>query len=284
MQPVAEARTVAAAVRDAARRLAAVADNPAGEATFLLAEAGGLTRAGIIANPDRRLDPEVAARFEAAVKRRAAGEPAAYITGHREFFSLPLAITSDVLVPRPETELLVELAIGLAGDGPCRIVDLGTGSGAIALALAKSLPRARVTAIDVSPAACDIAARNASALGLDVRVVCSNWFDALGEEVFDIVVSNPPYVRSDDPHFAGALGHEPRLALDGGADGLDCYRRILDATRAHLDGAGRVILEHGYDQRDALAALAAELGYRVLGAHDDLAGLPRAIVLERVAA
>ena len=185
-----------------------------------------------------------------------------------------------MLIPRPETELLVELALvaieGLAGPA---VLDVGTGSGAIALAVKRARPDAQVTASDASAAALGVASANAARLALDVRFVESQWFAALGAQRFDVIVSNPPYVRSAE--VTGALAREPRLALDGGADGLDAYRQILADAGPHLTPAGALLLEHGDDQRAALRDVATAAGWRVVAMHDDLAARPRVLRLAR---
>jgi release factor glutamine methyltransferase len=196
---------------------------------------------------------------------------------------MDLGVTPAVLVPRPETELVVELALAaLAGIARPAVLDLGTGSGAIALALKASLPEARVTGSDVDAAALAIARANATRLALEVRFVASRWFESLGGERFDLIASNPPYVRAAD--VRGALTREPRLALDGGADGLDAYRTLLAEAPEHLAPGGELLLEHGHDQREALVALAKASGWRAAAVYDDLARRPRVVALERASA
>jgi len=267
----------------AAERLAPASETPRLDAEVLLAFAAGRTRASLLAFPERLLEPAAAARFAALVARRALGEPLAYLTGEREFFSLPLAVSPDVLIPRAETELLVELALAaIAALAEPAILDVGTGSGAIALALKNARADAVVTGSDSSGAALQLARANAARLALDVRWVESRWLEALGAQRFDAIVSNPPYVHSAD--VRGALTFEPRLALDGGADGLDAYRELLATAGGHLAASGVLLLEHGHDQRAALGELAGALGWRVAAAHDDLAGRPRVLVLARSSA
>lgn len=249
------------------------------EAEILLADCAGLSRAAVMAWPDRSLSPADAARLAAGVARRSRGEPIAYITGRREFYSLPLAVDARVLVPRPETELLVETALGRLPPGSARVLDLGTGSGAIALAIRQARPDCEVVAVDVSAAALEVARTNAAALGLGVSWLESDWFAALARQRFDLIVSNPPYVARGDLERAEPLAAEPRLALDGGADGLDACRAILDAAGAHLLPGGSLLLEHGHDQRVLLSQLAHERGFAVAAALDDLAGLPRVLAL-----
>jgi release factor glutamine methyltransferase len=260
--------------------LAAVSDTPRLDAELLLAFATRRTRSAVIAFPERALDPAGARVFSALLERRARGEPLAYLTGEREFFSLPLAVSPDVLIPRAETELLVERALALVVSAARpAILDAGTGSGAIALSLKRERSDALVTATDRSAPALTVARRNATRLALDVRFVESHWFERLGGETFDVVVSNPPYVRSAE--VQGALAFEPRLALDGGADGLDAYRVLFAEAPGHLNAGGALLVEHGAEQRAELVALAAANGWRVAAAHEDLAGRPRVLELER---
>ena len=208
----------------------------------------------------------------------ARGEPLAYLARGQEFYSLPLRVTPAVLIPRPETELLVDEALAHLSSEPRTVLDLGTGSGAIALAVKHERPNAEVTAADVSAAALTVARANAQRLSLDVRFVESSWLAALAGERFDVIICNPPYVASDDPAFE-QLGFEPRLALDGGADGLDALRAVLSAGRDHLADGGLLMLEHGHDQRGPLVDLANELGWQLVAARQDLAGHSRVLVL-----
>ncbi len=262
----------------AVRALAATSDSARLDAELLLAAVLGGGRASLYAAPERAVAPAVAARYRDAVARRARGEPLAYITGEREFWSLPLAVDARVLVPRPETELLVELALaGTAADSACDVVDLGTGSGAIALALAQARPRWRLLAIDRAWGALEVARANARRLALpDVRFLASDWFAAIGAWRFDLALANPPYVASDDPVLAGReLASEPRFALDGGADGLAAIRRIVGAAPAHLRPAGALLVEHGADQGAAVRALFAAHGFVEVATARDLAGHER---------
>ncbi|HVY66847.1 MAG TPA: peptide chain release factor N(5)-glutamine methyltransferase [Gammaproteobacteria bacterium] len=272
--------TTAAVLAAARRALAVLGDAAALDAELLLAAATGRTRASLLAFPERGV-PAVAVRaLEALIARRAGGEPLAYLLGVREFFSLDLEVNASVLVPRPETELLVEAALArCARLVQPAVLDVGTGSGAIALAVKSERRDAQVTGVDTSAAALAVARRNAVRLGLAIRWLESTWFSAVAGEAFDVIISNPPYVHSAD--VVGALVHEPRQALDGGPDGLDAYRELLRDAPAHLRAGGALLLEHGADQRDALAALAAATGWRVVRALDDLAGRARVLELER---
>ena len=260
--------------------LAAASDTPQLDAEVLLAFVTARARSSLLAFPERRVAPGEAQHFAVLAARRAAGEPLAYLTGAREFFSLALAVTRAVLVPRPETELLVDETLArCAALAQPAVLDVGTGSGAIALAVKHERPAAAVTGIDVSEAALGVARANGVRLGLDVRWLRSSWFEALAGERFDVIVSNPPYVAS--AHVTGALAFEPRLALDGGADGYAAYREILAGARAHLKPGGALVLEHGHEQRAGLVALAEAGGWRVAAARDDLAARARMLVLTR---
>jgi release factor glutamine methyltransferase len=278
----AASRTLGELIARAAAELAGVSDTARLEAELLLGKVAGLERVAIMAHPERVLDAAEVERFEAAVARRSRGEPLAYVVGRREFWSLGFAVNPHVLVPRPETELLVELAHGARLAVGARVLDLGTGSGAIALAIKHERPDFDVVAVDRSAAALEVARRNAETLGLEVEWIESDWFAALDGRRFDLIVSNPPYVASDDPHFDGELRFEPRLALDGGVDGLDAYRAVLGGAPAQLAAGGQVMFEHGFNQREALIALAGEFGFALAVAADDLVGQPRVAGFARV--
>jgi release factor glutamine methyltransferase len=212
------------------------------------------------------------------VARRAAGEPVAYLLGLREFYGRDFAVTPDVLIPRPETELLVDIAVEKVGaDGTVNILDLGTGSGCLAVTLALELPLARVTAVDVSPAALDVAHGNAARLGARVAFVASDWFAALPPARYDLIVANPPYIAAGDPHLAqGDLRFEPAGALTDHADGLAAIRRIVMAAPHWLVPGGWLFFEHGYDQAAAVHALLADAGFAAIEQRRDLAGIVRA--------
>lgn len=246
------------------------------DAELLLAHVLDLSRAGVMARDDRELTPEEQGDFEQLLARRAAGEPLAYLTGVKEFWSLELEVTPDVLVPRPETELLVEWALMLMpqrGEG-LHVLDLGTGSGAIALALARECPRALVTASDVSAPALAVAQRNLRRANVgNVNLRHARYFEAFAQ--FNLVVSNPPYVAEGDPHLAD-LKFEPRLALTSGRDGLDALRAIAGGARAHLRAGGWLLVEHGADQGAAVRALFAAAGFEAIETRRDLAGHERA--------
>jgi release factor glutamine methyltransferase len=263
----------------ASRALGAHSPTARLDAEVLLAFCADLPRSTLLAFPERAVTRTATASFLAAVERRARGEPIAYIRGEKEFYSLPLRVTPSVLIPRADTELLVDTALQCLDVGAHRsVLDVGTGSGAIALAIKRERPRVTVTALDCDGAALAVARDNAVRLGLDIRYVQSNWLDALPGERFDLVVSNPPYVTSTNPELDGPLRFEPRVALDGGNDGLAAYRVLMRTVPAHLTASGLLVLEHGHDQRDAVLALAAAYGLVRKAVHDDLAGLPRVAV------
>ncbi len=242
---------------------------------ILLCHALGLSRMGLITQSERALTDGEAANLSALIARRLAGEPVAYIIGRREFYGLDFAVDADVLIPRPETELLVELALErLPPRG--RVLDMGTGSGAIAVALAHTRPDAAVTALDVSAAALAVAARNAASNGATVRFLQSDWFAALTDESFDLIVSNPPYIASGDRHLSeGDLRFEPAGALTDHADGLSALRRIVGGAPAHLAPGGWLLMEHGYDQSEAVQALMTAAGWQDVQSWHDLAGIAR---------
>lgn len=256
------------------------------EAALLLRHVLGVADAWLIAHADDAIDAGRAAIFHALISRRARGEPIAYLTGTRGFHALELQVTPDVLIPRPETELLVELALARIPRSPdeaqrnpdYRIADLGTGSGAIALAIAQARPNARVLATDASKAALEIARENARRSNLaNVGFALGDWCAALGDYCdFDLIVSNPPYIADRDPHLReGDLRFEPRAALASGADGLDAIRTIVRDARAHLREGGWLLLEHGFEQGAQVRALLEQSGYRDAFTERDLEGRER---------
>ena len=243
------------------------------DAAVLLAHALGKPRSWLFAHADDALGEADAAHFEGLLARRAAGEPVAYLTGSRGFWTLELTVTPATLVPRPETELLVELALArLPADAPVRVADLGTGSGAIALAIAKERPRAQVLATDASSEALAVARGNADRNGIgNVAFRHGSWLQPLGEAAFDLIASNPPYIADGDPHLAqGDLRFEPPMALSCGPDGLDAIRTIIRDAPACLRPGGWLLLEHGWEQGEALRALLAEAGFVEVGTERDL--------------
>ena len=270
--------TVDAALRDARSRGVERLD-----AHLLLAHVLGQSRAWLLAHGDDALTDPQGAAFESLVARRAAGEPFAYLVGEREFHGLTLAVNDAVLVPRPDTETLVEWALALLQgesgvvDDPA-VLDLGTGSGAIALALKNACPRARVWAGERSASALAVARANAQRLALDVRFAQGDWWDALAgapdAPVFDLVVSNPPYIAADDPHLA-ALTHEPRSALVADDDGLADIRCIADGARGRLRPGGWLLFEHGWQQAPAVQAILQRSGFGEVSTRVDIEGRAR---------
>jgi release factor glutamine methyltransferase len=248
------------------------------DAQWLLAHVLGRPASWLYAHGEDRIDARIATRFESLVERRVAGEPIAYLTGRRGFWTLELQVTRDTLIPRPETELLVELALArLPADRAVQVADLGTGSGAIALALARERPRAQVLATDASPAALAIARDNARMLGItNIEFAHGDWCAALDGRRFDLIASNPPYIAAGDPHLLrGDLRHEPAAALASGADGLDAIRAIVAAAPSHLAAGGWLLLEHGLAQGDAVRALLQDAGFFDVRTDRDLEGRDR---------
>ena len=232
-------------------------------------------RAWLVAHDGDSLPAIAEDVFAAHCRRRAAGEPLAYIVGRKEFFGLDLLVDARVLVPRPDTETLVEWALAVIGKGRDQnpaVIDLGTGSGAIALAIKSRCPQAQVEATDSSPGALEVARGNASRLGLQVTFRGAQWLDGAGR--YDLIVSNPPYVAQRDPHLA-ALSHEPITALAAGPDGLRDIRAIVSQAPSHLRSSGWLLLEHGYDQAEAVRSLLAAAGFRSVASRCDLSGIER---------
>ena len=248
------------------------------EAQMLLLHALGQppqARAWLLAHDDDALPADAATRLHALATRRLAGEPMAYLTGEKHFHGLRLRVDARVLDPRDDTETLVDWALALLpADAPRRVLDLGTGSGAIALAIAHARPQARVTAVDASADALTVARANAGRLGLAVTLHHGDWLAPVAGEVFDLIVSNPPYIAEGDAHLP-ALAHEPRSALVSGADGLDDLRRIVATAPAHLAPGGWLLLEHGWDQAAAVRALLTDAGFTQVQSRRDLAGIER---------
>ena len=250
-------------------------DTPALDAGLLLGQVLGVTRARLGSHPELPVAAATAAAFRQLIARRADGEPLAYITGRREFWSLELSVTPDVLVPRPETELLVERALALGARGSAQVADLGTGSGAIALALAHERPQWQLVATDIAPASLAVARSNAAALGTtNVEFRLGSWYEALPVRSFDVVVSNPPYVAAADPALE-ALRHEPRGALTPGVDAFAALRDLARGAPPHLAQGGWLVLEHGASQGEQLRQELVLAGFRHVRSHRDLAGHER---------
>ncbi len=246
---------------------------PLREARLLLCHVLGVSLAALEAHPEGKVSLQDTAKFRELAARRAAGEPIAYLTGRREFYGLDFKVTPAVLIPREETELLVDIAVEKPAQ---RILDLGTGSGCLAIAVAKRLPQARVTAVDASAAALAVAQENAARHSVSVRFLQGDWFAPVGSESFDLILANPPYVAEADPHLVqGDVRFEPRSALAAGSEGLDDIRRIVAGAGAHLVSGGRLYFEHGYDQARAVAALLDAAGFVAIEQRRDLAGILR---------
>lgn len=251
------------------------------EAQLLLQYVLGVNRAWLIAHEHDVLQPNIQVVFEALLNRRLAGEPMAYIMGSREFYGLDLLVTPDTLIPRPDTETLVEAALAKISDSANQtILDLGTGTGAIALAVAKHRPKVNVVAVDASAAALEVAKKNAATLAItNVRLMLSDWFDALLGERFDLIVSNPPYIEQNDVHLTqGDVRFEPISALASGADGLDDIRHIVEHCLIYLKPQGWLMIEHGYNQADLVADLMAEAGLVSIKTIKDFGGNNRVTI------
>lgn len=245
---------------------------------YLLKAVLQINHAWLLTHPEHRLDYEKYARYLALFERRLGGEPIAYLLGSREFFGLNFKVSPATLIPRPETELLVDLALQrIPQHGTSRILDLGTGSGAIALSIAHARPDTEVVAVDASQDALEVAQYNVKHLGLhNVRLLHSDWYAALHDECFDLIVSNPPYVAVGDAHLSqGDLRFEPLGALASGADGLDDIRRICAQAKAHLHSGGWLLLEHGYDQAERVRELLQQAGFAGTFSARDLSGIER---------
>ncbi|MFK3946918.1 peptide chain release factor N(5)-glutamine methyltransferase [Pseudomonas fulva] len=250
------------------------------DAELLLAAALGKSRSYLHTWPERIVSSEAAQTYAGYLQRRREGEPVAYILGQQGFWKIDLEVAPHTLIPRPDTELLVETALELQPALPARVLDLGTGTGAIALALASERPAWQVTAVDRVPEAAALAERNRQRLGLaNVRIQVSHWFGGLADERFDLIVSNPPYIAASDPHLVdGDVRFEPSSALVAGVDGLDDLRVIAAQAPSHLTPGGWLLLEHGYDQADAVQVLLRENGFVEVGSRIDLGGHQRITV------
>ncbi|MCF8199530.1 MAG: peptide chain release factor N(5)-glutamine methyltransferase [Sulfuritalea sp.] len=267
--------TIAAALEAARGKL------PASEARLLLGHVLGKSAAWQIAHHDEVLGEDSLLHFASLVARRTGGEPIAYLLGRREFFGRTFVVSNAVLIPRPETELLVELGLQKLGDGDTaspdpRVLDLGTGSGCIAITLALELLSLSVTAVDASATALKVAEANAERLGARLRLLQSDWFAELAGEQFELIVANPPYIAASDSHLGvGDLRHEPVTALASGVDGLADLRRIIAEAPRHLAAGGWLLLEHGYDQAKAVHDLLQQAGLVEIEQQCDLAGIVR---------
>jgi release factor glutamine methyltransferase len=271
MSATQEVQSVGAALATARQRI------PAAEARILLRHVLGCTAASIVAHPERELEGDARTRFEALVERRHGGEPVAYLVGQREFYGRDFAVSPAVLIPRPETELLVELALAkLAERRQPRVLDLGTGSGAIAITLALELPDVSVSAVDRSRDALWMAMANAARLGASVSCIESDWFASVGQERFDLIVANPPYVATADRHLAeGDVRFEPQQALVSGPEGLDALTAIIERAPAFLEADGWLLMEHGFDQAARVRSRLLDAGFVDVATWQDLATIDR---------
>jgi release factor glutamine methyltransferase len=278
--------TIAALLAEAAQRIATARGLELREARLearvLLAHALDVDHAWLIGHDRDIPTPIQQLHIAALIKRRAQGEPVAYIQGEREFYGRRFKVTPDVLIPRPDTELLVDAALEkLPKDRPARILDLGTGSGCIAISLALERPDCQTTAVDISPAALTLAAKNASELGAGVHFLLSDWFNALPGLKYDLIVGNPPYIEQDDVHLRqGDLPLEPVHALVSGSDGLDAIRRIAADSPGFLLPGGALLLEHGWQQSDTVQSLLKQAGYGRTMSRQDLSGIRRIVIAD----
>jgi len=264
------------ALAQATARLGNFSESPRLDAELLLTQALDVPRSYLFTYPEDTLDAAASDRFFAAVRRREEGEPLAYIHGEKEFWSLSLMVSPDTLVPRPETETLVQEALSvIPRNEHCDVLDLGTGSGAIALAIATERPMTQLVATDLSDAALAIAVENARQLDIiNITFLSGDWTEPVSEQTFDVIVSNPPYVKSDDPALQ-QLQHEPLFALAAGEDGLAAIRVLAVQCRKVIRPGGALFLEHGADQQEAVAAILQQAGWTGIRCISDLAGHPR---------
>ena len=246
------------------------------DAHMLLTHVMQKSRSWLLANDDASLTEEQRQLMGTFIEQRASGEPVAYLLGEKEFYGLPLSVSPAVLIPRPDTETLVDWALELMRSLPLpnSVLDMGTGSGAIALALKHNLPSAHVSALDASGGALAVAIDNAARLQLEVHFLLSDWWERVTGQRFNLIVSNPPYVAGDDEHLI-ALQHEPQMALTPGGDGLGALRHIVAGAPVHLHYGGWLLLEHGHDQAPAVAGMLTQLGFGSVTTRHDLAGIPR---------
>ena len=278
--------SINSAIAEAAKMLSAAGvDQPQTEASMLLADLLGRDRAFLIARSADELSPGQKDEFQSRVARRASGEPPQYITGHQEFFRLDFEVTPEVLIPRPETELIVEAALEFARHDAPYFADIGTGSGCIAISLLNELPEAKAVAVDISPAALKVARRNAERHGMIDRLslVESDGFPAISSnEKFDLVVSNPPYVSDEEmKSLQREVRREPASALAGGVDGFEVIRRLLNDAPRFLRAGGHLIFEIGFDQGETVRELIDQDNWELIEIRTDLANIPRTIILRR---
>ncbi|GMR16514.1 MAG: peptide chain release factor N(5)-glutamine methyltransferase [Gammaproteobacteria bacterium] len=272
---------IAQLIDDSIKQLEAVSDSARLDTELLLCSILKKDRSFLRAWPEYEIDPQQLNAFQQLLKQRLQGMPIAHILGERGFWSLNLKVTPDTLIPRPDTEKLVELALAMIPDNtPWQILDLGTGTGAIALSIAKEKPACHVTATDQSAAALGLAKQNAELNQVsNTSFVQSNWFAELQNQAFDMIVSNPPYIKEHDPHLIkGDVRFEPITALSSGEDGLNDIRTIINNSQAHLNAKGALLIEHGYDQAEAVCALLNNAGFATVEDVKDDSGNPRVAV------
>ena len=276
--------TIAKILQDATEQLMLTSDTAHLDSEILLAFVLNENRTYLFTWPEKEITEQQGQHFSELLQRRTKGEPIAYIVGEQEFWSMPLKVTPDTLIPRPETELLVELALQqIESNANKTILDLGTGSGAIALAIAKERPACDVIGIDQSKQALFVAGENTQNLNIkNVSFLHGHWFRELATtNSYDVIVSNPPYIASQDPHLSkGDVRFEPDSALSSGSDGLDDISEIADTARQFLKADGWLFMEHGYDQNTAITELLTSLGYKNITDHNDLAGLHRVVAAQ----
>jgi len=266
----------AALLYQATSQLNKTSDTPALDAELLFCAISGIDRSAVTTGRSMTLTNRQREVFLTLIKRRTAGEPIAYLLRRKEFWSQDLLVSPEVLIPRPETELLVEQALEHLPEQPCNVADLGTGSGAIALAIATERPNVQVTATDISQSALEVAMKNAARLGVrNVTFRQGDWFAPLADQHYRLIVSNPPYVRVGDPRLEAGTLYEPVDALISGYDGLDALRMICAAARRYLNSQGVLVLEHACDQKNAVHKLLSQGGFETIVSSTDLAGKPR---------
>ena len=266
----------AALLYQATSQLNKTSDTPALDAELLFCAISGIDRSAVTTGRSMTLTNRQREVFSTLIKRRAAGEPIAYLLRRKEFWSQDLLVSPEVLIPRPESELLVEQALEHLPEQPCNVADLGTGSGAIALAIATERPNVQVTATDISQSALEVAMKNAARLGVrNVTFRQGDWFAPLADQHYRLIVSNPPYVRVGDPRLEAGTLYEPVDALISGYDGLDALRMICAAARRYLNSQGVLVLEHACDQKNAVHKLLSQGGFETIVSSTDLAGKPR---------
>ena len=277
--PLNEFLKIGTALADGTEQLRRVSDSPRLDTELMLARALDVPRSYLFAHPEDSLDPAALERFSTAVERRVNGMPIAYITGEKEFWSMILIVSPATLVPRPETEVLVDQALQRIPQAEnISVLDLGTGSGAIALVIARERPHCDVTATDVSDAALAVARENANRHALpNIEFLCGDWTAPVADRLFDLIVTNPPYVPSDDPDLEN-LKYEPQLALAAGDDGLDAIRRISVEAKSVIRKGGALLIEHGANQKEELARILSGDGWQKICHVNDLSGKPRVTI------